>query len=165
MSERLAALLSRLVATAVRFPGHIVERWFGVYLAGWGLLCALEPRMFETMPRAFEDLRGATGAYHEWHYAVLFIALGVVQLVAAKRGDAGRLGWRAVVATVAVAVLAGLASAFVIDGTVTSGTYTYGFLAASEAAVAARLLLIRWGRRQGVAVEARYFAVATPIRS
>ena len=157
--------VTEAVTVAVRLPGYVVERWFGLYLFGWGLVCLFEPAMFDTMPRAFDDLRGADGQFREAHYAALFCALGAFQFFAARRRDRGRLGRRIVAGTVAAAALAGLSAAFVIDGTVTSGTYTYGFLALSEAAVVARLILIRWGRRHGVGVRSEFFAVATPIRS
>lgn len=156
MPDRAVTLFSAVFASALRFPGYLVERWFGVFLAGWGLLCVVEPSMFDAMPQAFESLRGPR-LNQEWHYAILFVALGAFQFTSARQRDSGQLVLRAVAATVAASALFGLAYAFVIRGTITSGTYTYGFLGASELFVLVRLLVIRSGARRGLTVESRYF--------
>ena len=166
MTERaLVPALASALAAIARFPGYIVERWFGLYLAGWGLLCALEPHMFDSIPQAFDELRGTHGAYQEWHYALLFVTLGAFQFAAAKNRDRTALGRRAVAAAVAAAALFGLAAAFVIGGTVTSGTYTYGYLGVSEAAVLARLLMLRWGRKRGLVIESTHVVQARRLVS
>ena len=163
---RAETLLARALAAVVRFPSPIVEVWFALYLAGWGALCFAEPAMFEAMPVAYGRLTGpGTGLDHEWQYGLLFVAVGAVQFVAARPalGDAPEhraSGRRLVVAVVAACVLGGLASAFVVGGTATSGTYTYGYLALSQVAVSARLVMVRWGRARGLVVRGRYLVTA-----
>ena len=124
-----------ILAALGRFPGQLLERALGAYLAGWGLVAICSPHMFEDAPFAWAYLADRP----EWHYGVLFLACGLAQALVSSPGPRVR---RRYVASAAGAILSvGLVVALT-HTSAWSGVYTYGCIAASELFLLVRLWLL-----------------------
>lgn len=158
-TDRTLDAVARAIDALARFPGHTFERALGLYTVGWGAVACAAPRMFEDGPRTYGAL--AKGA-DEWVYGLLFLFAGAAQFAFAQRvrcvGTWPRARFAATCA--AGSLLAGLSLAFAHTGA-WSGSYTYGFAAALDLLLLARLYVLIVAARRGYAVRTTYVVRAT----